>query len=106
MYLRIDAESSGRHDEALVRQLIEATSTVLEQHGIFDQHRKKDITDDLLFSICAVLGGSAYAGSVDGQLVSPFIGYYLDGKTDVLLVPENGSCLHEQVPTLVEQSLT
>jgi hypothetical protein len=106
MELRIDAEASALYDEALVRQLIESTSTVLEQYGIFDQQKRMEMARDLLFSIGAVLGGSAYAGAVEGNLVSPFIGYYLDGAASPLLIPESGSCLHELVPSLVDELLS
>lgn len=98
-----DDQLHSRHCEALMRQLVKDTAVTIVQFGIHDPSRVQELTKDILFSVCVVLDGSAHAGSLDGQPIAPFVGFYLGSQTDDLLVPEDGSGTHEYIADLVDE---
>ncbi len=90
------------HAEALLNQLVRDTIEVLEQYGLFRQDQSQDLAKDLLFRISAVLDGSSYAGSLNGDEIAPFVGFYVGHNTLAPLVPENGSGMHALVHQAVD----
>jgi hypothetical protein len=90
------------HAEALLNQLVRDTVEVLEQYGLFRQDQSQDLAKDLLFRISAVLDGSSYPGSLNGDEIAPFVGFYLGHNTQTPLVPENGSGMHALIHQAVD----
>lgn len=90
------------HAEVLLNQLVRDTIEVLEQYGLFRQDQNQDLAKDLLFRISAVLDGSSYPGTLNGDEIAPFVGFYLDHNTHAPLVPENGSGMHALVNKAVD----
>lgn len=90
------------HAEVLLNQLVRDTVEVLEQYGLFRQEQNQDLAKDLLFRISAVLDGSSYPGTLDGDEIAPFLGFYLGHDTHAPLVPENGSGIHALVNGAVD----
>lgn len=101
MSTTIDFELHNKHCEALARQLVAETVWALDQVGIPDSEKKREVARAVLFRVCAVLDGSAHGGSMDGQPIAPFVGFYLGRDIDRLLVPEDGSAMHEYIDDLV-----
>jgi hypothetical protein len=103
MNTTIDFELHNRHCEALARQLIQETVGALDQVGIRESEKKREVLGAILFRVCAVLDGSAHGGSMDGQPIAPFVGFYLGRDIDRLLVPEDGSAMHEYINDLLDE---
>ena len=99
----IDEELHFEHTRVLVAQVIADTVEVLEQYGLFTKEQNRDITKDLVFRFCAVLDGSSYPGTLNEEEIAPFVGFYLEGETEDLLIPENGSGMHSFVEELVDK---
>ena len=99
----IDDQLHSAHAEALLAQFTAVTIEVLEQYGYFDKQRASDIANDLLFRICAILDGSSHPGTLNGDEIAPFVGFYLNHSTLTPLIPENGSAMHAFVSAAVER---
>ena len=99
----VDEKLHYEHTRVLAAQLIANTVEVLEQYRLFTKDQNRDITMDLMFSVCAVLDGSACPGTMNGEEIAPFVGFYLNHDTDKALVPENGSGMHAFIEELVDK---
>lgn len=102
MKVTVDDEIHHEHSRALATQLVKDTLEVLEQYGLFTKDQNADLAKELLFRICAVMDGSSHAGDMEGKPIAPFVGFYLAGETEDVLVPEDGSAMHGLVEELVE----
>lgn len=98
-----DDEQHGARAEVLLDQLVKDTLEVLQQYGLFDRAQSQDIAVDLLYRICAVLDGSSFPGRLNGDEISPFVGFYLNHSTETPLVPENGSAMRILVEAAVSR---
>jgi hypothetical protein len=99
----VNEELHYEHTRVLAKQMVSDAIEVLEQHGLFTAEQNRDVTRDLMFRVFAVLDGSSYPGTMNGEEISPFVGFYLDSETDDLLVPEDGSAMHDFVDELLDE---
>jgi len=91
------------HSRALLAQLASDTVEVLEQYGLFTRDQNRDLAKDLLFRVCAVLDGSAHAGTLNGETIAPFVGFYLAHETEDVLIPKDGSGMHAEVGQVIDE---
>ena len=106
MKLIVDERLHYEHTRVLAAQLVADTIEVLQQYGLFTNEQNRDIARDLMFRVCAVLDGSSYPGSMNDEEIAPFVGFYLKGGADDVLVPEGGSEMHAFVEELVDKHHT
>lgn len=103
MNTTIDEELHHRHCKALAEQLVEEALWALEHAGIAELEMRRRIANAVLFRVCAVLDGSAHGGTLDDEAIAPFIGFYKNRDIDEVLVPEDGSAMHEIIGDLVDE---
>lgn len=77
----------------------------IRESNITDVAQQKQLAENLLFSICAILDGSAHPGWLHHheEEIAPFLGFYHRGNLDDLLVPKDGSGTHEFIGELIEE---
>ena len=102
MKVETDWEKYCLRSSVLVTQLVRDTFEVLEQYGLFKPEQNKDLARDLLFRICAVLDGSSFPGRLDDQEIAPFVGFYSAESSEGVLIPKDGSGMHEIVFDVID----
>jgi hypothetical protein len=90
------------HTEAFLRQIATNTIDALDQFNA-SPSIKKDLAIDILYGICNALDGAAHGGTLGNEPISPFIGFYLNGETTNVLVPEDGSHMHEFIRKTLDE---
>ena len=103
MRVVIDDERHSRHCEALGKQLVEETDWALQNAGIAEVDRRRELARAVLFRVCAVLDGGAHGGTLDGNPIAPFVGFYNGGDTEEPMVPVDGSSMHAVLDDLVNE---
>lgn len=89
----------------IVEEIVSAVRTALSSSNVSDEALKA-ITEDIAFSIGAILDGSAYMPTQDGSL-APILGFAEGRSRDRLLIPrEGGSSIHGLVPSCIEAAFS
>lgn len=106
MKTTVDFDLHNRHCEALMREIVKRTTEAIDDVDKLDANHKKELAERILFDICVILDGSAHGGDMNGKPIYPFLGFYINGDLDDVLIADDGSATHEYISDLINEQLS
>ncbi|GEP45937.1 hypothetical protein BGE01nite_52280 [Brevifollis gellanilyticus] len=101
MNTRIDPDTYKSCERAFLRELAKTVCLVIERTALTSEE-KAELGTSLTYAVAAHLSGSSFGGRVTGDEIYPKLGFW-KGESDDALYFGDGSTLHEQVPSVLDE---